>query len=149
MIYRVVFLCPHGAAKSILAASYCQRLADQQSVPLHAIAAGTDPDVEVSPAVVELLRAEGIEVAGQRPRQATHEELATASLIISLGCDLGELVTPGMPIERWDDVPPPTQNLLLARDQIRTHVEQLITTFKHASQHSPAASKERVNDNHD
>jgi protein-tyrosine-phosphatase len=129
-----------------MAAAYCQRLADQQNVPLHATAAGTEPDAEVSPAVAELLRMEGIDVAGQRPRQATREELATAARIISLGCDLGDLALPGMPIERWDDVPPPSQNLLLTRDQIRAHVEQLIATFERAPQHWLAVPKEGSND---
>src|SRR5215217_5987321 len=128
----IVFLCPHGAAKSIIAAAYCQQLADRQNVPLRATAAGTEPNAEVSPAVVELLCMEGIDVADQRPRRVTHEELATARRIISLGCDLGDLARPGMVIEHWDDVPPPSQDLLVARDHIPAHVEQLLATFRHA-----------------
>jgi len=137
MSYQIVFLCPHGAAKSVIAAAYCQQLADQQNVPLRATCAGTEPDAEVSPAVVALLRLEGIDIAGQRPRRVTHEELATARRIISLGCDLGDLARPGMVIEHWDDVPPPSQNLLLARDQIRAHVEQLVATLQRAALPAP------------
>jgi len=84
---QIVFLCPHGAAKSVIAAAYCQQLADQQHVPLRATCAGTEPDAEISPAVLELLRMEGIDVADQRPRRVTPEELATARHIISLECD--------------------------------------------------------------
>lgn len=51
-----VFLCPHGAAKSVIVAAYCQQLADRQNVPLRATAAGTGPDAEFSPTVLELLR---------------------------------------------------------------------------------------------
>jgi arsenate reductase len=137
MSERIVFLCPHGAAKSVIAAAYCQQLADRGAVPLRATAAGTEPDAEVSPAVVALLRAEGIDVADQRPRRVTPEELATAFRIISFGCDLGDLARPGMVIERWDDVPPPSQNLLVARDRIRAHVEQLVATFKCADVGTP------------
>ena len=132
MSYQIVFLCPHGAAKSVIAAAYCQQLADQQNVQLRATCAGTEPDAEVSPAVLELLRMEGIDVADQRPRRVTHEELATARRIISLGCDLGDLARPGMVIEHWDDVPPPSQNLRATRDRIRDHVEQLVVAIKHA-----------------
>jgi arsenate reductase (thioredoxin) len=130
---QIVFLCPHGAAKSVIAAAYCQQLADRYDVPLRATAAGTEPDAEFSPAVLKLLRTEGIEVADQRPRRVTPEELAAASRIISLGCDLEDLQTAGMVVEHWDDVPPPSQNLLLARDQIRAHVEQLVATLRHAA----------------
>jgi arsenate reductase (thioredoxin) len=129
---QIVFLCPHGAAKSVIAAAYCQQLADRDNVPLRATAAGTEPDAEVSPAVLELLRTEGINVADQRPRRVTSELLAAASWIISLGCDLDNLQTAGMVVEHWDDVPPPSQNLLLARDRIRAHVEQLVETLQRA-----------------
>jgi arsenate reductase (thioredoxin) len=137
MGYRIIFLCPHGAAKSVIAAAYCQQLADQHNLPLRATAAGTEPDSEVSPAVVALLRLEGIDVADQRPRHVTREELATASQIILLGCDLGGLAHPGMPIEHWDDVPPPSQNLLLTRDRIRAHVAQLLAAIEQADVRVP------------
>jgi len=134
---QIVFLCPHGAAKSVIAAAYCRQLADQWGVPLHATSAGTEPDAEVAPAVVALLRAEGIDVADQRPRRVTPEELAAASYIISLGCDLDDLARPGMVIEHWDDVPPPSQNLLATRDRIRAHVEQLVVAIKQAEVGAP------------
>ena len=130
MSERIVFLCPHGAAKSVIAAAYCQQLADQWGVSLHATSAGTEPDAEVPPAVVALLRAEGIDVADDRPRRVTMEELATAHRIVTLGCDLGDLERPGMVIERWDDVPSPSQNLPGARDRIRDHVEHLVVAMK-------------------
>jgi arsenate reductase (thioredoxin) len=134
---QIVFLCPHGAAKSVIAAAYCQQLADRRNVPLRATAGGTEPDAEISPAVLELLRTEGIDVADQRPRRVTSEELSAASRIISLGCDLDDLQTAGMVVEHWDDVPPPSQNLLLARDLIRAHVEQLVETLRRAALPAP------------
>jgi protein-tyrosine-phosphatase len=141
MSNRIVFLCPHGAAKSVIAAAYCQQLADQWGVPLHATSAGTEPDTEVAPAVVTLLRTEGIDVADHRPRRVTPEELAAASHIISLGCDLSDLALLGMAIQRWDDVPSPSQNLLGARDRIRDHVERLIMAMKQADVSAPDASQ--------
>ena len=139
MSNRIIFLYPHAAAKSVIAATYCGQLADQWGVSLHATSAGTEPDAEVAPAVVALLRTEGIDVSDHRPRRVTPEELAAAHRIISLGCDLGDLARPGMVIEHWDDVPPPSQNLLVARDHIRAHVEQLLATFRHADIRSPDA----------
>jgi arsenate reductase (thioredoxin) len=137
MTDQIVFLCPHGAAKSVIAAAYCQQLADRQNVPLRATAAGTEPDAEISPAVLELLRGEGIDVADQRPRRVTHAELVAASRIISMGCDLADLQPTGAVVEHWDDVLPPSQNLLLARDQIRAHVEQLLETLRRAALPGP------------
>jgi arsenate reductase (thioredoxin) len=132
MSQRIVFLCPHGAAKSVMAAAYCQRLAKQWGIPLQITSAGTEPDAEVAPAIVALLRAEGIDVSDQRPWRVTAEELMAASRIISMGCDLGDLSGPAMTIEHWDDVPSPSQDLQGARDRIRDHVEQLIARLKQA-----------------
>ncbi len=115
MSYRILFLCPHGAAKSVLAAAYCQRLAAAQGIPLEVLSAGTEPDPAVAPAVVELLRAEGMDVAGQPPRRVTPEDLTAADRIISLGCALDDLAPTSGVVERWDDVPAPSQNLQAAR----------------------------------
>lgn len=132
MNHKLLFLCPHGAAKSVIAAAYCQQLADQYDLKVQASAAGTETSAEVSPAVVELLQAEGINVANQVPQHVTNEALKSASLVISLGCELDNLLPPGTPLERWDDVPPPSQDLATTRDSIRTHVEQLINNLRSA-----------------
>jgi len=39
----VVFVCQHGAAKSVLAATLLERLAAEQGLPLRALARGTEP----------------------------------------------------------------------------------------------------------
>lgn len=122
----VLFLCTHGAAKSVLAAAYFRRLAAQRGLDVHSDAAGTEPDDEVSPAVAELLRAEGVDVTSFRPRRVTSEDLATADQVVSLGCDLENLTLPGVTVIRWDNVPPVSVNLLAARDAIRAHVESLL-----------------------
>ena len=132
MKHNLLFLCPHGAAKSVIAAAFCQQLAAQYDLKVQASAAGTEPSAEVSPAVVELLQAEGINVANQVPQRVTGEALKSASLVISLGCDLDNLLPPGTPLERWDDVPPPSQDLAATRDSIRARVEQLINNLRNS-----------------
>jgi arsenate reductase (thioredoxin) len=122
----VLFLCPHNAAKSVLAVAEFNRLAQQQGVSLRADSAGTEPDAAPSPAVVAALREEGIDVAGHRPRRVTREDLAGAHRIISLGCDIGVLAPPRAAIVCWDDVPPVSRDLEAARTAIRQHVERLV-----------------------
>ena len=133
MNHNLLFLCPHGAAKSVIAAAYCQQLADQYGLKVKASSAGTDPSAEISPAVVELLQAEGLNVANQVPRQVTGEALTAASLVISMGCDLDNLLPPGTPMERWDDVPLPSQDLAASHNSIRAHVEQLINDLRNST----------------
>jgi len=123
----VLFLCPHNAAKSVLAVAEFDRLAQQRGVSLRADSAGTDPEAAPSPAVVAALCADGIDVADHRPRRVTPEDLTAADRIITLGCDIGALAPPEASIVSWDDVPPVSRDLEGARRAIRQHVEQLVT----------------------
>jgi arsenate reductase (thioredoxin) len=126
MTKTVLFLCPHHAAKSVIAAAYFQRLAEQNGLDLRADSAGTEPSPQVSPAVVELLRAEGIDISSQQPHRFTETQLAQASRIISLGCTAPELGLPESRVEHWNDVPPPSQDLVGASESIRRHIERLV-----------------------
>lgn len=126
----ILFLCPHSAAKSVLAAAYCQRLATCYGLDWQITFAGTEPDDQIMPAVAELLQAEGLDIPHTPPQRVTPTELTAASYIISLGCDLSDLAPPNLPIETWDDIPPPSQNLLGARDLILAKVERLVDQLK-------------------
>lgn len=121
----VVFVCPHGAAKSVLAAAYFQRLADARGARLRAVAGGTEPDPEVAPGVAAALLAEGLDVRGLRPRRVTADELAAARRVVSLGTDLRGVAPPGLPITRWDDVPATSADFEGARQAIAGHVARL------------------------
>jgi arsenate reductase len=122
----VLFLCPHNAAKSVLAAAYFDRLARQRGLPYRADSAGTEPEAAASPAVIAALAEEGIDVARHRPRLVTPEDLVAARWIVTFGCDLGAGAPAGIPIETWDDVPPASRDLERAQRAIRQHVEQLV-----------------------
>jgi protein-tyrosine-phosphatase len=65
----LLFLCPHNAAKSVIAAAYCERLAAERDVTLRATSAGTDPDPGVSPSVAAALFAGG---GARAPPPARH-----------------------------------------------------------------------------
>src|SRR5688500_15753467 len=87
----ILFLCPHNAAKSVIAAAYFARLARERGLDFRAASAGTSPDAVPSPAVVAMLREEGIDVAGYRPRCVTRDDLTGAHRVVSLGCDPADL----------------------------------------------------------
>jgi protein-tyrosine-phosphatase len=40
----IIFVCEHGAAKSVIAAAYFNRFAEQRGLNLRAAARGTNPD---------------------------------------------------------------------------------------------------------
>ena len=122
----VLFVCLHGAAKSVLAAADFARLAAQRGLDMTADSAGTEPDPEIAPGVVAALRAEGLDLGQQRPRRVTAADIARADRVVTFGCELGEAMPATVPVERWDDVPAVSANLPLARAAIRRHLDRLL-----------------------
>ena len=92
---RVLFLCPHGAAKSVLASTYFRRLAKERGLNVIVDSAGTDPDPSVSPPLGVHLAQQGYPVSTEKPRLVTADDLARADVIVSLGCDLTRSPTAG------------------------------------------------------
>jgi hypothetical protein len=56
----------------------------------------------------------------------TSDDLATADVVISMGCEVTALpVAPGL-LQRWDDVPGPSEDMARADEAIRRHVVHLV-----------------------
>ena len=125
MSEKILFMCPDNAAKSIITMGYFPLLAADSGVNASVDTAGTEPDESVWPTVVELLRADGVDVAQEVPRLVTAEDLKTATRVVSLGCDLTGLGDTTTKIEHWD-VPMPSAGLTASRDAVLAHVKTLI-----------------------
>ncbi len=100
----MVFVCEHGAAKSVLAAALLERLAAEQGVPLRAVARGTEPEPQIAPTVAAGLLDQGIDVRAWQPRLVTREDLAEAWRVVSFGPDLSHLGPAGSLVQVWGDV---------------------------------------------
>jgi len=121
---RVLFVCLHGAAKSVVGAAHFRRLAAARGLAVEAVAAGTAPDAELAPGAVKGLAAEGLPVTPRRPRPVTLHDLNVATRVVSFGCELPARA--GQPVERWDDVPAISDGYEAARDRIVARVERLV-----------------------
>jgi len=119
---RVLFVCAHGAAKSVVAAAHFRRLASARGLQAHAGAAGTEPDAELAPHAVKGLAAEGLTAAPARPRPLTLYDLDAATRVIGFGCDVAPR---SGRVEQWD-VPNVGDGYQAARDRIVAHVERLV-----------------------
>lgn len=122
----VLFLCPHGAAKSVLASAYFQRAAKERGLNVRVESAGTEPDAEVSVAVANHLRKTGYAVPITKPRRVTARDVETADVVISIGCDLKGLPQPRGTLETWDEVPAPSEDFARADEAIRKRVIALV-----------------------
>lgn len=123
----ILFLCPHGGAKSPVAASYFNRRVQERSLPYQGVAAAAEePYQSVPEPVAQFLEQEGFNVRSFKPRRTNHRDLRSASRIISIGCDLEKFDHPGRSIESWDDVLMMSEDLEGSVESIRAHIDQLI-----------------------
>jgi protein-tyrosine-phosphatase len=120
---RVLFVCLHGAAKSVIGAAHFRRLAAARGLTIGAVAAGTEPDPQLAPGAVKGLTADGIQPAPTRPRPVTLYDLDSAPRVISFGCDV--VPRKGQRVDQWE-VPAVSEGYEAARDRIVANVERLV-----------------------
>lgn len=121
----VLFMCPHGAAKSLMASAYFQKLAKQRGLNVRVDSAGTEPDAELSKGVVAHLQKSGYAVPIQKPRAASAADMNGADIIISIGCDLSKLPAPKGTVKTWH-VPDFSADFNAAEQAIRDEVNKLV-----------------------
>ena len=121
MTTNVLFLCPHAAGKSILAATYFRSACARLGVDAVATVAGTDPDPDVMPNVAAALHRQGFAIT-DTPRLVTPDDTRTADLIVSIGCDHDEI--PAEQITEWD-TPLLSVDLTGSINAIHDHAEAL------------------------
>jgi len=122
----ILFLCPHGAAKSVLASAYFRRAAKERGLNVRVESAGTEPDPDIAPVVANHLKRNGYDVAAATPRRATAADMATADVVVSIGCSLEHLPAPRGTLLRWEDVPAPSEDFAKADQRIRERVLELV-----------------------
>ena len=120
---RVLFVCLHGAAKSVVGAAHFRRLAAERGLAIDAAAAGTEPDAELAPGAVKGLAAEGLTATPGRPRPVTLFDLESAARVVSFGCDVAP--SRGQRVDQWD-VPAVSDGYAAARARIVTNLERLV-----------------------
>lgn len=131
----ILFLCPHNALRSVIAAALFNRLADGRA---QGVSAGTEPDDRVNDRTITVLREVGIEVADEKPGRVTPEQLRQADRVISLGCPLEPdlaIIAAGK-IEEWpmpDTANKPVEAVREVRDLIDVRVRQLLADLDTAT----------------
>ena len=106
---NILFTCAHGGAKSVIAASYFNRLVNRAEATC---AASEEPYDAVPEPVADFLEGEGFDVRGFVPHRATEEERQRATRVID--------------IDQWSDVPKASEDLEGSVAAIRRRVEALV-----------------------
>ena len=87
---HILYLCPHGAAKSVIATSLTREMTARMDVCVTAANAGTEPDEENSPIALEALRTRGLTHATP-PSLVLQHDIEQADIVVTLGCPIESL----------------------------------------------------------
>src|SRR5262245_1587869 len=121
----IVFVCEHGAAKSVIATAYFNKLAAERGLPYRATFRGTSPQDDLSVRAVAGLKADGVAVPVGKPAAISDADVADATHIFAIGCTLPDKALRSGKADDWSDVPD-DQGYAPMRDAIVRHVTALL-----------------------
>ncbi|MGE5378157.1 MAG: hypothetical protein ACM3XO_24105 [Bacteroidota bacterium] len=122
---KIIFVCEHGAAKSIVAATYFNKLAQEKGLLAQALARGTNPDLGLSAYAVAGLLEDGLTPSQLTPEKLMPEQIEAADVVVSF-CEL-----PGVDLEEnhiayWHNVPAVSEDYKKARDMILVRIQDML-----------------------
>lgn len=121
----IVFVCEHGAAKSLIATAYFNKLASERGMTVRATFRGVSPQEALSVRAVEGLRADGLLIPDGKPTAIGQDDVAGASHIFAIGCALPQQAAASGKAADWTDVPD-GKGYGPMRDAIVAHVRTLL-----------------------
>ena len=119
----VVFICEHGAAKSVIAAAWFNKLASERHLPFRAIARGLAPQRELSESAIAGLHQDGVSLLQEKPQPLTADDASRAMRVVAF-CPLPASVKSSR--AEVFDVPGPNDGYTQSRDAILVHVKALL-----------------------
>ena len=121
----VVFVCEHGAAKSVIATAYFNKLAAERGLPYRATFRGTSPQEALSVRAVQGLTADGVAIPPGAPTAIGDADIKNATHIFAIGCTLPPAAVSSGKARDWSDVPD-DKGYEAQRDAIVRHVKELL-----------------------
>jgi arsenate reductase (thioredoxin) len=119
---RAYFVCIGNAGRSQMAQALYERLGGE------ARSAGSRPEHELHPEVIEVMRELGVDLSDRRPRGIEQDDVEWADVVVTMGCGDACPVLPGKRYLDWnlpDPVGRPVDEVRALRDDIQRRVEAL------------------------
>jgi arsenate reductase (thioredoxin) len=119
---NVYFVCVGNAGRSQMAEAFAKEAG------LDARSAGSRPETELHPEVVEAMRELDIDLSGRVPKGIAEEDVEWADVVVTMGCGDACPVLPGKRYVDWelrDPIGLPIEDVRVIRDDIRRRVDGL------------------------
>ena len=123
---HVLFVCIQNAGRSQMAEALFRRAAGGRG---EARSAGSRPAAQVHPAVVEVMREVGVDLAARLPHGLDRDDMDWADVVVTMGCGDECPYIPGTRYVDWELDDPagrPVEDVRAIRDEIRRRVEALV-----------------------
>lgn len=129
----VLFVCEHGAAKSVVAAAHFNKLAAERGLPFRAISRGTAPDPLVPPRVVDGLKGERLSMpTGFAPALVTSADVSSASRVVTFDVTL-PVSSDASRVSAWNSLPAFSDGYAPASAAIAEKVKTLLQELEAAA----------------
>ena len=127
----IVFVCPYGSAKSVVAARFFNRMATEKKLPYRAVARGLTPEATIPRYVREPIKEDGFEIGvDEKPVRLVPAEVQGAATVVCIKCQLpASLAGSAREAFEWADVPDVDAGYRPARYKIVEHLNELIATL--------------------
>jgi arsenate reductase (thioredoxin) len=125
----VVFVCEHGSSKSLVAAEFFNRIAEQRGLNVRAISRAVSDktvDQQVPPEIVRDMSSDGFREDTYKPTALEPKEAQEAARVIIINYDNDVVAAKDASVEHWSGVSPITREYGKARDQLVGHIDQLL-----------------------
>jgi arsenate reductase (thioredoxin) len=119
---NVYFVCIGNAGRSQMAQAFAEQAG------LAARSAGSKPEHELHPEVVEAMDEVGLDLRGRSPTGISQEDVKWADVVVTMGCGDACPVFPGKRYEDWELTDPiglPVEDVRPIRDEIARRVRAL------------------------
>jgi arsenate reductase (thioredoxin) len=126
---RVIFVCEHGAAKSVIAATYFNKMAKERNLNWEAVCRGTHPDANISDAARNGLSADSLSVGNLRPQKLVLRDTADVERIIVF-TPLPEDFNTNIEVKNWSHVPNIDASYEARRDAIIRQINKLLDSIE-------------------
>lgn len=127
---KFLFVCVENAGRSQMAEAFLRKYAPQFQV----ISAGTKPNADLNPIVVQVMNEIGFDMTNQKPKELTNQMIAE-SIAVNMGC-MDKESCPSLFVKdmiNWNISDPKDKDIDQVReirDQIKSKVIKLIDSIQ-------------------
>jgi chromate transporter len=126
---EVVFVCEHGAALSVISATYFNKFAKEENLNYHAVARGVTPQEKVSAQAATGLKRDGLAPEIETPLALSRDDLNQAACVVTF-FPIPVKYSTKSPAENWRDVTWAPGSYEKSRDGILMHMQDLVRKLR-------------------